>query len=85
MVDVVVPIVIGCCCVLFAYMLQPKAPSQSGDADSQKKNPQQNQHFFVIFCCGVVLGFIGLYLFGSSSDESINNVMREIHVLEPDF
>lgn len=76
MMDVVIPLVVGCCAVLVAYLLQ-KPVQEDG-----QKNPT---NFFVIFCCGIVMGFVGTYLFGNAQDETINNVMREIDMLGPPF
>jgi hypothetical protein len=77
MFDVVIPLVVGCCAVLVAYLLQK--PSSNENAQTPPTN------YFVIFCCGIILGFVGTYLFGSPPDETINNVLREIDILEPNF
>ena len=70
----ITPFVVACCLVIVAYLVK-------GRNEDVSKRPS----YFVVFSVGLVLAYGVLYFFGNSTEETINNVMKEIDVGDPDF
>ena len=73
-----IPFVAASCLVLVLYLFQ-------GSSDGSDAPTSKQPNYFVVFCLGLILTYAIMYLFRGGTDDSLNNLMKEIDVGEPKF
>jgi multisubunit Na+/H+ antiporter MnhB subunit len=70
----ITPLVVASSFVILLYLVKGRNP-----------DPESKPNYIVAFSTGLVLTVVAMYFIGNSSEETINNVMREIDLADPDF
>jgi hypothetical protein len=69
---------IGACVIVFVYYLMNGKPDPT---DPSAQSPS----YFVVFCGGLVFSYMATQFLSTPENESINNVLAEIDLMEPSF